>query len=424
PFARRLTYTVNSERVRHAVSSLHPRFGRPDARRDPSNREPERCSMVAKTLRSLLAAASFLLLVAAPVSAQDGAISGRLTDAATGAPLAGARVEALAGARAVASTFSADDGSYRLANVPPGTYTVVITLLRSDTQRIEGGRVVAGETTLGGPQPVAAAFHLNPAAISASTRQEQGLDLPASVSVVDSRAVAERPVTTPVDHLRSTPGVDIVTQGVQSTNVVLRGFNNVFSGSLHALTDNRIAGIPSLRVNLLHFVPATNEDIERMEVVLGPGAALYGPNTADGVLHIITKSPLDAQGTSISLGGGTQSVLTGSFRTSHLLSENFGIKLSGEYLQAEEWAYTDPVEAAERQAVEADSARYMQNLIIATGISPDEAQRRMALIGKRDRDIVRWGGELRADWRVNDELTAIFSGGLTRVGTAVELTGL
>ena len=48
----------------------------------------------------------------------------------------------------------------------------------------------------------------------------------------------------------------------------------------------------------------------------------------------------------------------------------------------------------------------------------------MALIGNRDLDIVRWGGELRADWRVNDELTTVFSGGLTRVGTGVELTGL
>lgn len=380
--------------------------------------------MEVRSLRFLLAAASFLLLAAAPAWAQDGAISGRLTDSETGAPLAGARVEAVAGTRAVASTVSGNDGSYRLANVPPGTYAVVVTLLGYETQRIEGIRVVAGETTLVGAQLVASAFQLNPVVISASKRQEKALDAPASVSVVDSRAVAERPAVTPVDHLRSSPGVDIITQGVQSTNVVLRGFNNIFSGSLHALTDNRIAGVPSLRVNLLHFIPAANEDIDRMEVVLGPGAALYGPNTADGVLHIITKSPLDAQGTSISLAGGTQSVLTGSFRSSHLLSPNFGVKVSGQYLQAEEWAYTDPVEAAERQSVAADPVRYMQNLIVATGISQAEAERRMALIGNRDRDIVRWGGELRADWRVNDELTTVFSGGLTRVGTGVELTGL
>ncbi|HEY8468222.1 MAG TPA: carboxypeptidase regulatory-like domain-containing protein, partial [Longimicrobiales bacterium] len=301
--------------------------------------------MRTKAFKLLLVAIALLVCAAAPVSAQDGAISGRLTDAETGAPLAGASVEALAGTRVVARAVSDADGRYQINNVPPGTYALVISLLGYETQRLEGIRVVAGETSLVGAQLVASAFQLNPVVVSASKRQEKVLDAPASVSVVDSRAVAERPVTTPVDHLRSTPGVDIVTQGVQSTNVVLRGFNNIFSGSLHALTDNRIAGIPSLRVNLLHFVPATNEDIDRMEVVLGPGAALYGPNTADGVLHIITKSPLDAQGTTISLGGGTQSVLTGSFRTSHLLSENFGIKLSGEYLQAEEWAYTDPVEA-------------------------------------------------------------------------------
>src|SRR5690606_1019472 len=361
---------------------------------------------------------------AAPASAQNGTVSGRLTDAETGAPLAGARVEAVTGARVVASAFSGTDGAYRLTNVPAGTYVLVVTLLGYETQRIEGIRVIAGETTLVGAQLVVSAFLLNPVVISASKRQEKALDAPASVSVVDARSIAERPAVTPVDHLRSSPGVDIVTQGVQSTNVVLRGFNNIFSGSLHALTDNRIAGVPSLRLNALHFIPAANEDIERMEVVLGPGAALYGPNTADGVLHIITKSPLDAQGTSISLAGGTQSVLSGSFRTAHLLSENFGLKVSGQYLQAEEWAYTDPVEAQERQSVASDPGQFMQNLINATGITQAEAERRMALIGDRDFDVVRWGGDVRADWRVNDELTTVFAGGLTRVGTGVELTGL
>jgi len=378
-----------------------------------------------KTLLAVVWLALALLLPAWAAAQETGSVTGRVVNQETGAPLANARVAAVAeSGRTVASALSGADGQFRLTNLAPGTYTIVVTLVGYEEFRVQGVRVVAGETSMVGAQLVSSAFSLNPIVVSASKRQEKVLDAPASVSVVDSRAVAERPVTTPVDHLRSTPGVDIVTQGVQSTNIVLRGFNNIFSGSLHALTDNRIAGIPSLRVNLLHFVPATNEDIDRMEVVLGPGAALYGPNTADGVLHIITKSPLDAQGTSVSLGGGTQSVLTGSFRTSHLLTENFGIKVSGEYLQADEWPYTDPVEAAERDSVESNPARYRQNLILATEISSAEADRRMALIGKRDRDIVRWGGELRADWRINDELTAIFSGGLTRVGSAVELTGL
>src|SRR5690606_41003631 len=80
--------------------------GRPRVRRDTSNREPERCCMEVRSLRFLLAAASFLLLAAAPASAQEGAISGRLTDSETGAPLTGARVEAVAGTRAVATAVS------------------------------------------------------------------------------------------------------------------------------------------------------------------------------------------------------------------------------------------------------------------------------------------------------------------------------
>ena len=223
--------------------------------------------------------------------------------------------------------------------MPPGTYTVVVTLLGYEAQRIEGIRVVAGETTLVGAQLVASAFQLNPVVVSASKRQEKALDAPASVAVVDSRAVRSGPVTRPSTTCAPRPASTSRRRACSPRTSSLRGFNNIFSGSLHALTDNRIAGVPSLRVNLLHFIPATNEDIDRMEVVLGPGAALYGPNTADGVLHIITKSPLDAQGTSISLAAGRRACSPGRSVRRICLSENFGVKISGQYLQAEEWAY-------------------------------------------------------------------------------------
>src|SRR5690606_10829117 len=107
--------------------------------------------------------------------------------------------------------------------------------------------------------------------------------------------------------------------------VVARGFNNICSGALYTLTDHRIASVPSLRVNLMHFVPTTNEDLERIEVVLGPGSALYGPGTANGVLHMITRSPLLEQGTTFSFSGGERSLFHGTFRTAQLLSENLGV---------------------------------------------------------------------------------------------------
>ena len=103
-------------------------------------------------------------------------------------------------------------------------------------------------------------------------------------------------MSTVAEHIRDLPAVDFAQTGLAQANVVARGFNNIFSGAMLTLTDNRIARVPSLRLNAYNFIPVTNDDIERIELVLGPGSALYGPNSANGVMHIITRSPLDQQG--------------------------------------------------------------------------------------------------------------------------------
>lgn len=379
--------------------------------------------MGAKLRRSLWFAVILVLFGAAPLAAQMGAITGRITDASSGSALAGARVVLLnAAGRTAASGTSDQSGQFRLADIPGGTYSLSVSLLGYETRLIEGVQVVPGQTSLQAIELAPSIIELNPIIVSASKRQEKAIDAPASVAVIDTRAIAERPVTTPVDHIRSIPGVDVMTSGVQSTNVVVRGFNNVFSGALHALTDNRIAGVPSLRINALHFIPSNDEDVDRMEVVLGPGAALYGPNTANGVLHIVTKSPIDAPGSSFSIAGGERSLLQAQFRTAARLSDQFGFKISGQYLQAREWEYNDPVEIAERNKF-ASNPFFKQDLMNATGIDAAEADRRIALIGNRDFDAERWGLEARADWRPSPEASIVFSGGTT-LANGIELTGL
>ncbi len=364
-----------------------------------------------------------LLLCAAPASAQQGGVTGTLRDVGTSAPVGGARVEARrADGTVVASTVTDPSGAYRL-NLPAGTYTLVITGTGFDqrqvTVRVTGDRMVPVTTTV-----AAGTISLDALVVSASKRPEKAINAPARVEVVGEEAIEERPAVTPVDHLRSVPGIDIATTGVQSANVVARGFNNIFSGSLHFLTDYRIAGVPSLRVNFMHFVPSNNEDMQRMEVVLGPGAALYGPNTANGILHIITKSPLADQGTTLTVAGGEQSVLHATARTAHLIGENFGIKVSGQYLRAEEWGYTDPAEVAEQQKYAGNLALQRQILMQATGITEAQADARIARIGRRDNDVERWSGEVRADWRVTPNATAVFSAGMNNQASGVELTGL
>jgi iron complex outermembrane receptor protein len=210
--------------------------------------------------------------------------------------------------------------------------------------------------------------------------------------------------------------------------VVVRGFNNIFSGALHMLTDHRLAGVPSLRVNLMHFIPSNEEDVERMEVVLGPGSALYGPNTANGVVHILTKSPLDSEGTTVTLGGGEQSALVGSFRSAWRLTDQFGFKVSGQFLRGDEWPYIDPAEDSAR-VLAASPTRLVQGVQACLfdksvrGYSAADAGVACGRVGIRDFDIRRWGGELRADYRFADDGSVVATYGRTDA-TGIELTGL
>jgi outer membrane receptor for ferrienterochelin and colicins len=384
--------------------------------------------MGVRTRFLLVGALTMLALRASAVQAQTGSIAGRVTSAESGLPVANARVEARAVSGGIPSiALTSQDGRYRISGLSSGTYNLSVSALAFGSRTTEGLQVSEGETVTADVTLEIKVFDLDPLVISASKQPEKAVSAPSRTEVVSEADIAVRPAVTPVDHLRSTAGVDVVTAGVQSTFVVVRGFNNIFSGALHTLTDNRIAGIPSLRVNLMHFIPQTNEDISRMEVVLGPGAALYGPNTANGVLHIITKSPLEEQGTTATVAGGERSIFHGTFRSSHLLSENFGVKVSGQYVRGNEWVYTDTIELNTRALADTAPAVFRATQALDVNgqpLSEAEIQRRIPLIANRDFDIQRWSADARADWRVTPNLGLIFSAGRTVVANGIELTGI
>ena len=150
--------------------------------------------------------------------------------------------------------------------------------------------------------------------------------------------------------------------------------------------------MPSLRVNSYSFIPTISEDIEQIEVVSGPGAALYGPNSANGVMHIITRSPFTSQGTTISIGGGEQSILMGSLRHAGVVNETIGYKVSGNYFRGSDW----------------EEGRAKEDLEGAGGLIFD---------------TYKASGEFRVDYSPNDDTTAIIASGFTQA-TGVELTGI
>ena len=359
------------------------------------------------TPRSISRFLCLALVTATPAfaRAQSGSIGGKVTDTTTSAPLSGAIIRAVSGGSTAGSATAGEDGTYRIANVAPGSYEVVVIRLGYLARRIPGVRVTAGQNTQVDVRMSETVTQLNPAVVTASRQQEKALDAPASVSVVETREIQERPAVTVADHLRGLQGVDATTGGIAQTNIVTRGFNNAFSGALLTLEDYRFAAVPSLRVNVPLLFTGTDEDIERIEVLLGPASALYGPNSSSGVLHVITKSPFTSQGTTVTLDGGERSILRGSFRHANTVGQKFGYKLSGEYFTGKDWAFKDFAEPS---------------TIPRPNGTPGS---RDTVANVRDNDVKRFTGEGRIDIRPRNNMELITTYGLSKIVNALELTG-
>ena len=204
--------------------------------------------------------------------------------------------------------------------------------------------------------------------------------------------------------------------GIAQSNVVARGFNNAFSGSILMLQDYRFAGVPSLRVNVPFLMTGTNEDVERVEVLLGPASALYGPNSANGVLHIITKSPFTSQGTTLTIDGGERSLFRGAIRHAGLVTPKVGYKLSGEYFTANDWSSSSARDTLGARLPNFDPGE--------PDVFPAQAPGgRAGQANIRDFDLRRFTSEARVDVRPSDNSEFVTTLGYTKIGSGLELTG-
>ena len=334
----------------------------------------------------------------APLAAQQATITGRVTDLESGGPVTDAAVLVL-GLSAV-PVPTGESGAFRLS-VPPGTHSILVTRIGYETSRTDGVSVEAGGTVSVAIQLRSQALALNQLVVTVSRREEKELDAPASISTLTGEQLSRVVARTPADHIKTLPGVDLATTGLTQSYVVVRGFNNVSSGRLLSIVDNRYARIPALRINAINMIPTTDMDIERIELARGPGAALYGPDAAEGVMHIITASPIDKPGTTVSLAGGERSVLQLLFRSANAVSERFGVKVSGQYLRGNDWEYVDPWEVAAREA------------------TPGHPR-----IGVRDPLNERYFADVRTDFRFSDDGEFILSGGLNNSLSSINLTSI
>lgn len=259
--------------------------------------------------RAWLLAGFAILTSALPALAQSGTLSGRVTSGDGSRPIGGAAVTvASASGVEVARVTASGDGRYRVPGLSVGTYRVNVAAIGHEPRVFASVQVQAGGNTLDAVLEPGVTRLEEITVVSAERSQvpEKATQAPASVFALTSTEITERPVLSIADHLHAIPGVDVSQGGLVQSNIVGRGFNNIFSGALLMLVDYRYAAVPSLRVNVPTFFPSTNDDIHQAEFVLGPGAALYGPNASNGVLNIITKSPFNSSGGVLNVEAGAR----------------------------------------------------------------------------------------------------------------------
>lgn len=350
-------------------------------------------------------------------------VTGHVTDH-TGRPVGQLDLTVFAGARAVGWAVTDGQGRYAVS-VPPGPVRIVIPA-GVGWSAAESAEVTATPGAARTVDIVVERIVHDLEEISVILEGPGGSSSvdrnPGMTRVVHEAEIRENVTTNPVDAIRGQPGVDLVDTGLGSRVVTFRGFNNIFSGSLRYLVDYRKASIPSLRANFTHFVPTASADMERIELVLGPSAVIYGPNAANGVMNVLTRSPLGLPETTVSISGGTQSVLQTELRTSQRLGDRLGFKVSARRLQGQEFAYADPVEIAILDQVKTDPEAFIERLE-DIGVPAAEIPTRMGRVGIRDRDIERWSADARLDWAPSDGDTLIVQAGRTST-TGIELTPL
>jgi iron complex outermembrane receptor protein len=284
--------------------------------------------------RPALVALAATLLVLLPATAWAQAV-GRVTGTVVGdggAPLADAQVSVV-GTRLGATTRA--DGRFELANVPSGARQLRVLRLgyAPQTAAVE---VPAGGTATATVTMAATATRLGGVVVSASRRVEKIIDAPATVSRIDAAEIENSVGNSFSGALKNVKGIDYIQTGMTTAAINARGFNSSFNNRMLMIEDGRIAVLPEngLPVGTMTAIPKV--DLAGIEVLVGPGAALYGADASNGVLTLMTKDPRQYQGTTVEVAGGNRSYR--DFQLRHAgVTGNWGYKVTGEYQGAKDW---------------------------------------------------------------------------------------
>jgi len=154
---------------------------------------------------------------------------------------------------------------------------------------------------------------------------------PAAIAVITNDDIRRSGVTSIPDALRMAPGLHVGRFSAHEWGVSSRGFSSLNSGKLLVLIDGRSIYTPLFSGVLWDVQDTLLEDLDRIEVIRGPGGTLWGANAMNGVINITTKSARDTQGALLTAGGGNEDRYGGGFRYGGQVGEGLYYRFYGKY---------------------------------------------------------------------------------------------
>ncbi len=169
----------------------------------------------------------------------------------------------------------------------------------------------------------------------------------AAVFVITNDDLRRSGVTSIPEALRMVPGLQVARIDANKWAITSRGFNGRFSNKLLVLMDGRSLYTPLFSGVYWDTKDTLLEDIERIEVIRGPGAALWGANAVNGVINIITKRSQDTQGGLVVAGAGTEERGFGGVRYGGKLGQDTYGRIYAKYFNRDDAVFASGEDASD-----------------------------------------------------------------------------
>lgn len=289
-------------------------------------------------MKKLLVLLAFIASFAVNAQEETGTITGLVTDA-EGLPLSGATVSITSISKGAMTDF---DGVFTIEDVEIGTYEVKITYVGFESS-INTITVLANTSVNIKSKLNESNTILDEVILTANKQPQKITDVPATVNVITAAEIEEFPSFNIGELAARQKGVDFVRTGVLGTGINIRGFNSAFNSKNLQVTDDRLSTLIATGLPMGSFSTVTKDDIERVEILLGPNGTLYGPNAHNGLVSTITKNPRKSEGTTFAIGAGNQNVITARLRHAQVINDKLAYKFHFERSQGTEFNYVDTV---------------------------------------------------------------------------------